>query len=86
MHTRLRDHLDRKLQHRPTSEELVERNILKANTGKVSGSLQAQQQQLKKQQVLDGLSKRLSSRPTILQLQQQHILDEGLIYANLRFL
>jgi len=72
-HKKMSDTLSRKLEKRPTHEQLQQRNILKT-TKTVSGSLQLNQQLLMKQQLENNLSNKLSSRPSLDQLMNKHII------------
>ncbi|KAI9220903.1 hypothetical protein BC828DRAFT_382423 [Blastocladiella britannica] len=60
------------IQHRPTKDELVQRNILKDD--KVAPRLQAAQEELKKKRLEDMLNHKMEQRAPMDKLVDQHIL------------
>jgi len=69
------DSLNKKISHRPTEQELLEKNILRSGT-KVSSSLQGTQQQLRRERLGNDLSSKLQQRPRKDSLIQQNIIQE----------
>ncbi|BFZ54119.1 hypothetical protein PYCC9005_001151 [Savitreella phatthalungensis] len=66
--------LDDALAHRPSPEELQQKNILKQAGNNVAPALQAKQDQLKKSQLEDTLDAKIAGRPDQKELEGKGIL------------
>lgn len=69
---RLADTLEKKIENRPTKEDLTQHNILKDTN--VAPALQAAQQALEKEKLANTLEKKIENRP-----EQQDLIDHNIL-------
>jgi len=76
----VREDLEKKISHRPEKKDLVDKNIMKEGNPK----LQATQEALKKEKIVDTLEKKLEHRSDKEDLENRNILKHGNVAPSLQ--